>query len=193
MTGRVLLDHFPAPDARAVLLFDDTILSFCDPRGFGTLEVVELERFGTGLGPDLFELERERFTETAPPALGRSRRAVKALLLDQSLIAGIGNYLADEALWEQRIAPQAPASAIDGELWAGLLGSARELAERVLEAGGVSVRDYVRVDGSTGRGQSLLRCYGRAGQPCLRCGTTLVKSKVAGRGTTSCPGCQGGQ
>lgn len=143
-----------------------------------------------GHGEDLFALTEVRARETAPSALATSRRAAKALLLDQSIVAGIGNYLADEALWEQAIAPTRPARELEVEAWARLIGSARAVAEGALRLGGVSVRDYVRVDGSEGEGQVLLRCYGRAGQPCLRCGTKLAKSKVAGRGTTSCPRCQ---
>lgn len=140
-----------------------------------------------GHGEDLFALTEVRARETAPSALATSRRAAKALLLDQSIVAGIGNYLADEALWEQAIAPTRE---LEVEAWVRLIGSARAVAEGALRLGGVSVRDYVRVDGSEGEGRSSCAATGAPGQPCLRCGTKLAKSKVAGRGTTSCPRCQ---
>lgn len=184
MTGNFSLGE-PQGSVRARLRFEHDQLAFGDPRGFGTLEVVPTPSFAGNLGPDLFELP----PAFVPPAAD-SARSVKAVLLDQGQVAGIGNYLADEALWSAEVAPTRPARELKAADWKRILEAARKTAEGTLEAGGVSIRDYVDVDGNPGDGQSLLRCYGRAGQPCLRCGTELTKGKVAGRGTTRCPVCQ---
>ena len=190
MTGHLALhgggeDIALVAPLRALLRFEESLLTFSDPRGFGTLDLVALADFGSGLGPDLFALDPNR-----PAPAPKGRRAVKAVLLDQKLIAGIGNYLADEALWEISVNPQTPCNLLGEGVWDQLVRAARASARITLAAGGVSIRDYRRPDGSEGSGQELLRCYGRAGKPCLRCGAMLLKSKVAGRGTTFCPTCQ---
>jgi len=178
-----------APHTRAILTFvDGRQLFFADPRGFGTLEILRKEDFGSSIGPDLLD-DPEKLKGLWEKA-SRSRRAIKAVLLDQHVIGGIGNYLADESLFRARINPQTPTSLLGDERWDELCVAAHEIAGEALEHGGVSIRDYKHVDGSSGEMQNQLLCYGRAGHGCVRCGTTLVASKVGGRGTTHCPNCQ---
>jgi formamidopyrimidine-DNA glycosylase len=153
-----------------------------DPRRFARVRRLSLEEFGHDLGPDLLE-------EVAPkkPA---GRRSIKAALLDQRIVAGVGNYLADEALWRARIDPRRPLSTITGREWRLVLEKARATALASLEHGGVTLRDYRGLDGASGEGLRLLNCYGRAGLQCRRCPAILERATVASRGTTYCPSCQ---
>ena len=183
MTGT--LTFIPTDDARAELRFADRILSFRDPRRFGTLKVVAPEAFADGLAPDIL-------TGPVPVATQvRSVLPVKAVLLDQrKLVSGLGNWMCDELLFSQRLHPATPASALTPRQWEELLSVAHELAKRAFAAGGVSMRNYEHPDGSKGHMQEQLVCYGHAGLPCGCCGTTLAHTRVAGRGTTFCPACQ---
>lgn len=169
---------------------DGTRLAHRDVRGFGRVHVVTAGDYrGCGalasLGPEPLT---PGFVRAATAALAGRNVAVKALLLDQRRIAGAGNYLADETLWAARVHPAArQLSAADARL---VVAELEAQVRRALAAGGMSMRDYVHPDGSTGTHQQQLRCYGRAGSPCPRCGTLLAKTTVAGRGTTFCPACQ---
>lgn len=186
MTGKLLWER--SPKARLLLEFDPAgTLSFADQRRFGTAEVVAREDFGATLGPDLLAGDA---TDALIKAGERSRRAVKAVILDQQVVAGIGNYIADEALWRAALHPELPANKLTAADWQLLVDSAREVATTAIEAGGASFRDYRRTDGSLGTMQDLMKCYGRDGEPCLRCGSTLTKRTVAGRGSTFCTDCQ---
>lgn len=187
MTGRWLVGEKQDKSTRAILYFSEDTVTFQDPRGFGTMDVRDAERWDDGLGPDLLSLDEEWLPAEQ---VQRSKRATKAVLLDQSVVAGVGNYLADETLWQNKIDPRQPAMENSEKKWRGLYKGAKDLALRTLESGGVSLRDYVGVDGQEGQGEDLLQVYGRAGDTCLRCGFTLQKIKVAGRGTTFCPTCQ---
>ena len=188
MTGALLFAE--RPDARAVLRFDDRALSFVDPRQFGTLTVGAVADFAAGAPVDLLAASDEQIADAARRAC-RGRRAVKAVLLDQRAVTcGIGNYIADEAVGSvPGVHPAARACDVDVEQWERLLRAARGVAQMALKLGGVSMRDYVHPDGSRGSMQRHLAVYGRVGQPCRRCATPLVKTVVAGRGTTFCPGC----
>jgi formamidopyrimidine-DNA glycosylase len=157
----------PTTHVRAVLELDDgTRLAYRDVRRFGTwlvLEDAELDPYLAGkngpepLGP--------RFTaDWLANRLALRRAALKAVLLDQRIVAGLGNIYADEALWRARLSPLRPASSLS--------------------------RDEVRPDGSPGRMQEEFRVYGRDGLPCPRCGTPIAKARVGGRGTSFCPRCQ---
>lgn len=187
MTGRFVFSA--DPKARAELLFDRGPLSFLDPRGFATMEIIEPEEWPMGLGPDLWSVVPD--PDWLPSEKTQnSRRATKAVLLDQKVLAGIGNYLADEALWRSSISPTAPANSLSPDQWRQLIEEAGLVSRAALEHGGTTIRDYVNTEGQSGRGQNELQAYGRAGLPCVRCQTVLEKGRVAGRGTTWCPNCQ---
>ncbi|MCL4290171.1 MAG: bifunctional DNA-formamidopyrimidine glycosylase/DNA-(apurinic or apyrimidinic site) lyase [Thermoleophilia bacterium] len=179
--------------ARAVVELDDGgRLVYRDVRRFGTwslLERGELDAYlGVRLGPEPLG---PGFTAAAlRSALAGRRAPVKAALLDQRTVAGIGNIYADEALWLARLHPLAAA----GELGPGDVARLARAIRRVLRTGidrhGATLRDYRAPDGASGSMQEEFRVYGRGGAPCPRCGTPIAKARVAGRGTWLCPTCQ---
>jgi formamidopyrimidine-DNA glycosylase len=185
LAGRLLLNDSNVI-SRADLItmtFSDSIVKLQDPRLFATADIVTFEEFVQELGPDLLndncDLEKTK-----------SRRAVKTFLLDQKVVAGIGNYLIDEALWQNKIHPETPAMSLSSDQLNQIVESARQVALNSLQAGGVSIKDYVDASGQPGTAQNDLQCYGRSGLPCQRCGSELKKIKVGGRGTTFCSSCQ---
>lgn len=174
------------------LLDDGSALVLRDARRFGRVTVVDPGDHATAspalatLGPEPLS---EAFTvEGFARGLARSRASVKARLLDQRLVAGVGNIYADEALWRARIHPDARDV---GTVRARRLHAAvREVLAAAIAREGTSFRDYRLVNGQSGRYLTELDAYGRAGAPCRRCGTTLRATVVAQRGTTHCPRCQ---
>lgn len=187
MTGNLLLESHAK--ARLRLHFEPAgCLSLVDPRRFGTVVLSAAERFGETAGPDLFD---EDLTAAVLAArAGRSRRSLKAVLLDQQVLAGVGNYMADEALWQAKLDPVRPATTLSRAEWRRVLAALRRVAAKALERGGASFSDYRRADGARGEMQEAFKAYGRAGEPCLRCGRSLAKTIVGGRGTTYCQHCQ---
>ena len=194
MTGQLRLDPVAGdvdPYDRAWWDLDDgTRLVLRDVRRFGRVAVVGDDPSAL---PTLAAIGPEPFDPTFTPEvlwanLRRSSTRVKTNLLSQRPVAGVGNIYADEALWRAQIHPgtrsvSRPAAARLHEALLAVLTAA-------LDNGGTTLRDYRTVDGATGTNQHSLACYGRAGQPCERCGTTLRRSTVDGRGTTHCPACQ---
>lgn len=200
MTGRLQLvadDAAPDPYVRAWWLLagrdgaPDERLELHDVRRFGRVAVVPRGDHGAlptlaALGPEPFD---DDFTgRHLWRALRASTAQVKTQLLSQRPVAGVGNIYADEALWRAGIHPSARSvSAARAE---ALRDEIVEVLTRAIERGGTTLRDYRTVEGATGTNQLHLECYGRAGEPCVRCGTTLRRTVVDGRGTTHCPGCQ---
>lgn len=195
MTGNARLHPASAPHPRhlvARLSFQGQVLDFTDPRKFGCGHLFASQqeaeaRLGDRIGQDAAGAFDWR---TLRAHLGQGKLAVKAALLDQSRLAGIGNYLADEMLFAAGIHPQRPLSSLSDEDWRRLNRSRRAVIRRALKARGLSFSDYRDAEGRRGTMSRHLRVYGRAGLPCTRCKTTLVKLSVAGRGTTICPSCQ---
>ncbi|MDR3073808.1 MAG: bifunctional DNA-formamidopyrimidine glycosylase/DNA-(apurinic or apyrimidinic site) lyase [Deltaproteobacteria bacterium] len=182
---RLIFDLAPEADAPAQRLFFDDI------RTFGYCRLARREElaawpFWAKLGPEPLDLAPEAFVQ----AVAGRRRAVKALLLDQGVIAGIGNIYADEACFRARAHPAAPASSLAPGQLAELLRAARAVLTESIAECGSSIRDYRDANGDAGAFQNLFRVYGRAGKPCLACGATLRKTLVAGRATVFCPVCQ---
>jgi formamidopyrimidine-DNA glycosylase len=180
-------------DRRAAGRSKERELVIVDPRRFGTGELLlgseALEAFfAARLGLEPLD---ERFTSEHLRGLARGRTApIKALLLDQRRIAGVGNIYADEALFRAGIHPLRPA----GRLSAGQHASLREAVIEALRAGidarGATIEDFRHVDGVRGSFQDQFLIHRRAGEPCWKCGTTIVKIVVAGRGTYVCETCQ---
>jgi formamidopyrimidine-DNA glycosylase len=191
MTGGFAFE--PASHERAILELDDgTRLAYRDVRRFGTwlvLEDAELDPYLAGkngpepLGP--------RFTaDWLAARLATRRAAVKSVVLDQRVVAGLGNIYADEALWRARVNPLLPAESLTRDE-AGRVHRAIRAALRLgIARQGSTLSTYARPDGSTGSMQEEFRVYGRDGLPCPRCGTPITKTRVAGRGTWYCPRCQ---
>lgn len=165
------------------------VLVFRDPRRFGGLWPLSLDALGarwSELGPDALAATGEGLGERG----GESARAVKGVLLDQSVIAGVGNIYADEALFRAGIRPTRRARRVRREEWDALAAAIGGVMRAALEAGGSTVRDYVGGTGERGRAQLGHAVYGRMGEPCVGCGTTLKGGIVAQRTTVWCPRCQ---
>src|SRR4051794_4179988 len=195
MTGTMLLDPAPGtPYARVVFdLGGGREVRFCDPRRFGTgelaigteaLEAFFATRLGIEpLGPEL--------TGARLRALARGRRApVKAFLLDQRHVAGVGNIYADEALFRARIHPLRPAGKLTLGQCEALADAVRAALTAGLTAGGATIDDFRHPDGVQGAFQNEFLVHLRRGEPCPVCGTAVVKMVAAGRGTYVCESCQ---
>ena len=207
MTGQLLFRDDPTVEdrfVRAVVRFEDgTLLNFADTRKFGRMAIVDRA--------DLVDRthERRRVREPLHRALGieplsrrftaryltdllrrRTRAAIKPLLLDQRAIAGVGNIYAIEALWRAKINPLRQAGSLRPAEIARLHEAIRWVLRKGIRFGGASRRDYVDARGNEGRMQREFNVYGRAGEPCPRCGREIVRTVVAGRGTFHCPRCQ---
>jgi formamidopyrimidine-DNA glycosylase len=195
MTGALLFDPAPEPlHTRVRFALDDGHrLIYVDPRRFGTghLLLGEAARdvyLGARLGVEPMTPE---FTAEHLRAIARGRTApVKAFVLDQRRIAGVGNIYADEALFRAGIHPLRPA----GGLTRGQLGALRDAIEAALRDGiaakGATIDDFRHVDGARGSFQDRFLVHRREGEPCLTCGTTIRKLFVGGRGTYVCERCQ---
>ena len=191
MTGVL---HFGAADAYArarITLDDGRDLVFRDVRRFGCLAVVDAGVYEAL--PTLARLGPEPLSEAFDPerfarALAATRSPVKPYLLTQRPVAGVGNIYADEALWVARVHP---ASRRVGRRRAlALHGAIREVLEQAITREGTTFRDYRMVNGDSGRNAAFLIAYGQQGRPCPRCGTSMRKITLGGRGATFCPACQ---
>jgi formamidopyrimidine-DNA glycosylase len=178
---------------RAVVRLDNgSDVAYRDVRRFGTwllLEPGELEPYlAQKVGDEPLDA---LFTAARLGERLASRRApIKAALLDQRTLAGLGNIYVDEALWRARIHPLRPASSIDRNELRRLHRAIRAALEAGIARQGSTLRDYRLPDGSGGAMQHEFKVYGRGGEPCDRCGTPIAKSRVGGRGTWFCPTCQ---
>lgn len=166
-------------------------LAFRDPRRFGGIwtcrdeEDLRSRRWGT-LGPDAAEI---RASDLAAGLVG-SRRAIKAVLLDQRVIAGVGNIYADEALFRARILPQRPGGSLTGGEVTALCRTIRTILRDAIEAGGSTLRDYRDAEGRAGAYQQRHSVYGRGGQACRVCSGVLCSAAIGQRTTVWCSGCQ---
>jgi len=181
------------PHRRATVTLDDgSQVAYRDVRRFGTwllLEPGEVDDYiDARVGREPLEAAY-RARHLAERLAGR-RTSIKAVLLDQRSIAGVGNIYADEALWRARIHPLTPASALDAEQAKALHRSVRQSLQAGIRRQGSTLRDYRLPDGEAGGAQHEFKVYGRGGEPCERCGTPIEKIRVAGRGTWYCPACQ---
>ena len=125
--------------------------------------------------------------------LARTKRAIKNALMDQSVVAGLGNIYVDEALWRARIHPLRAAESLDRNELRRLHKGVRAALEAGIARQGSTLRDYALPDGASGSMQHEFKVYGRGGEPCDRCGTPIAKTRVAGRGTWFCSTCQPSQ
>ena len=178
---------------RATLALDtgDTI-GYRDVRRFGTWELLDEDHLGPYLDTRLgSEPLAPSFTAARLAASAAGRTApVKAFLLDQRRVAGVGNIYADEALWRAEIHPLRPAGELDGYELARLHRALRTVLRKGIERQGSTLRDYVTPDGEGGAMQDEFHVYGRLGEPCDRCGRPIERIVVGGRGTWFCPHCQ---
>jgi formamidopyrimidine-DNA glycosylase len=193
MTGGLLRDPHGETHVRAVLGLDDgSEVAYRDVRRFGTwllLEPGELEPYlGARVGGE--PLDAPFTAKRLGERLAGRRAPVKAALLGQRTVAGLGNIYADEGLWYARVHPLRPAGSLDADEIRRVHRGVRRALAAGIERQGSTLRDYRLPDGSTGSMQDEFRVYGREGEPCPRCGTPIAKIRVAGRGTSFCPHCQ---
>ena len=196
MTGQMLLERPDVPVDKHVRLIiplagRDRELRFRDVRKFGFLccfdpsglsPIPELD----ALGPEPLEIDFQSFARLFQARRGR----IKGLLLDQGILAGIGNIYADEILFRARIHPLTPASSLEERELKALWTSIRATLKLAISRKGSSIRDYKDPDGNPGDFQEFHKVYGREGEKCPRCHKAVGRIKVSGRSTFFCPGCQ---
>jgi formamidopyrimidine-DNA glycosylase len=196
MTGRLLVSppEIPLPPHTHALLTlaDGREIRFVDPRRFGRLSIhapthnSQLTTFYTGPGREPLTISLEDFI-----ALFHGRKTpIKAALLNQSLLHGVGNIYADESLFRAGIRPRRQAGRLTREELARLRKALIDVLRRAIKLGGSSVSDYVDAEGMRGYFQIEHKVYGRGGEPCTDCGTPIKKITLAGRGTHFCRSCQ---
>jgi formamidopyrimidine-DNA glycosylase len=188
--GGTLVDD---PYRRAVVKLDDgSDVAYRDVRRFGTWHLLEPDEIADYLGRRLGGEPLEHGF-TARRLVGRlaGRKApIKAALLDQRTVAGLGNIYVDEALWRAEIHPLRPAGTLDADEVSRLTKAIKQALRAGIARQGASLRDYSTPDGRRGRAQERFNVYGREGEPCSRCGTPIEKIRAGGRGTWYCPNCQ---
>lgn len=190
-----LVGKLPDKSTRVTFTFtDDSRLFFNDQRKFGwvkllpTIEVSNID-FMKKVGPEPLE---SAFTaeEFATRFARRSRTTIKAALLDQTVVAGVGNIYADESLWAAKIHPKRLVGSLSVDELKNLYTGVRAVMNLAIEKGGSTDRNYVDAEGKKGSYLDFAKVFRRENQPCFRCKTTIVKTRVAGRGTHVCPHCQ---
>ena len=210
-SGRVLLIHLRMtgsllhaaggslqddPHRRAVVRLDDgSDVAYRDVRRFGTWLLLEPGEDEPYLGARVGDEPLDALFTAARlgECLAGRRTSLKAALLDQRTLAGMGNIYADEALWRAKLNPLRPAAGLDRAELRRLHRAIRAALEHGLARQGSTLRDYRLPDGSGGSMQDEFRVYGRGGEPCDRCGTPISRTRVAGRTTWFCPTCQPAQ
>ncbi|NIT03623.1 bifunctional DNA-formamidopyrimidine glycosylase/DNA-(apurinic or apyrimidinic site) lyase [Candidatus Saccharibacteria bacterium] len=193
MTGRLLLRRagdVPDPNQRVSFIFSDgRQLRFTDIRMFGWVELFGEDRFrefSKRYGPDPFEITAEEFAER----FLSKKVSVKNVLLDQSLVSGIGNIYANDALWMAEIHPEAKTHKLSGEQLRKLHQAVLDILREGIEHRGSSIDTYVDAYGRAGKHQEHFRVYQKEGEKCARCGSVLRFKQLSGRGTFYCDNCQ---
>ena len=190
-----LIGELPDRSTRVILEFtDQTVLYFNDQRKFGwmrllpTISVPEID-FMKKVGPEPLE---DSFTasEFIPRVRRRKNSTIKATILDQTVLAGVGNIYADESLWGAQIHPASRVVDLSDEQLSKLLIEIKTVMLLSIEKGGSTDRNYVNAEGKRGSYIDFAKVFRREGQDCPRCGTVVEKIRVAGRGTHFCPVCQ---
>lgn len=175
-------------------LADNRDLRYLDVRKFGRFSLIPIEKrndfepikkLGPEPTPSFFKVEA--FQES----LSRTGRAIKTTILDQQVVAGVGNIYADESLFQAAINPMKPANRLNQAEAERLHEAIIDVIARAVEAGGSTIRTYKNTLGEAGKFQVALNVYGKTNQACPRCGTAIEKTKVGQRGTHYCPHCQG--
>jgi formamidopyrimidine-DNA glycosylase len=190
-----LIGDLPDRSTRVVLTFtDNSKLFFNDQRKFGwvrllpTVAVEELDFFKkVGPEPLAADFTADQFIARLQR---RAKSGIKAVLLDQTVVAGIGNIYADESLWGARLHPETKVQDIPKQQLVALYDALITVLRLSIEKGGSTDKNYVNAEGKRGSYLTFANVFRREGQPCTCCGTTIIKTRVAGRGTHTCPHCQ---
>lgn len=194
MTGKFVFvdeDYLPGKHDRMIFDFGDTRLAWNDVRQFGFVHAVdadELETILSHYGPEPLETNVDVLASRIEKPKSRT---IKAALLNQEVIAGVGNIYADEVCHRAGIKPTRRLGRVNAEERLCLMRHLQELLDEAVKQRGTSANDYVDTEGKKGGFLSLLRVYGREGERCLNCGGVIKRIVVAQRGTHYCEGCQG--
>lgn len=189
MTGRLLWQTSggPAPSyTRLIISFATGRLILIDPRRFATFCVRPAETAPALVANPLEELPSQSLKKIAE----KRRLPVKSLLMDQRFVAGIGNIYACEILYHAGIDPRRQAGGLSGAEWRKVQKASATVLPRAVECRGTSISDWRDLFGRSGENQNHLEVYSREGKPCHRCGGTIERTKIGGRGTWFCPTCQ---
>jgi formamidopyrimidine-DNA glycosylase len=190
LSGEELRDD---PHRRAVVKLDDgSDVAYRDVRRFGTWLLLEPADVDTYIDARVGRepLDEAYKAKHLAEMLATRRAPIKAAILDQRTVAGVGNIYADEALWRAQVHPLTPANELTPDEVKAVHKGIRASLQAGVRRQGSTLRDYRLPDGSSGTAQDKFKVYGRAGLPCERCGTPIDKIRVAGRGTWYCPRCQ---
>jgi formamidopyrimidine-DNA glycosylase len=194
MSGRlavVATDHPVESHTHLIATVGGGHLRFVDPRRFGGIFWLgKAAPADDNLGPEPLALRDGQLATHLAKGLSKTRRNIKAALLDQSLVAGLGNIYVDESLFEAKIHPATIANRLNRSQVASLAKAIRKILRKAITHRGSTLRDYRDANGEPGDFQSLHRVYHRAGQPCPRCKTPIDRIVLGGRGTHFCPACQ---
>ena len=183
----------PNKQTRVIFEMDGGTLYFNDQRKFGFCKLiptveVENDSFIKSLADEPWKIDIDEFYQKLQR---RKNSVIKAVILDQKVICGLGNIYADEALFDAKIHPETPAGNLTRKQAEGLVKSAQKVMEASIDSGGSTMATYVRADGTKGDYlEKFAKVFRREGEPCERCGTEIKKIRVAGRGTHYCPVCQ---
>lgn len=187
------VEELPNKQTRVIFCFEDgSKMFFNDQRKFGFCKVMnerelEEDKFLKKLGKEPWECEKGEFFAK----IHGKNVSIKAVLLDQSVIAGLGNIYTDEALYLSGVYPETKCSEIEREKCEEIVKNAGKVMKKSIELGGSTIRNYVKADGTRGNYlDKFAKVYGREGKKCEKCGETIKKIRVAGRGTYFCPKCQ---
>ena len=187
------IDELPNKQTRVVLEFDSGSLFFNDQRKFGFIKVIDADKveddaFIKKLAKEPWQMTPEEFYEKLQK---HKNSPIKAVILDQTIICGLGNIYADESLFMSKIHPATKAGALTKKEASTLLDMAAKAMDTAIDSGGSTMKDYVKADGTKGDYlDKFAQIFNRTGKPCLVCGTKIEKIRVAGRGTHICPNCQ---
>lgn len=187
MTGKLLWNGVAGKHARAIIELDRGTLVYDDIRQFGRVEFFKsLPESFERAGPDALNITFEEFHAR----LKRHNCQIKPLLLNQTFLSGVGNIYADELLFAARIHPRTPVSRISKDRAQRLYANLLAVLQLAIQYRGSSISDYVDGAGERGSFQQMHNVYGRAGEPCPRCGAPIRRIVIAQRGTHYCPRCQ---
>jgi len=195
MTGKFIVsDPLPRPTKHNRVWFNfksGRLMIFDDIRCFGTLEIFDdlveskslqklgIEPFSNAMTPDFFN-----------ELLSASKREIKSVLLDQKIIAGLGNIYVSEILFRSRIHPQRSSDSIKNKEWPRIIKNTKDILEEAIKNNGTTISDFRRVDEKTGKFQQFLQVYDKKEKPCTECGTPIQRIVQQQRSTFFCPACQ---
>lgn len=197
MEGRYRISADPSAidkHSHAIFTLDNgQKMIYNDVRKFGRMQLWNTDDLDNNkslqkLGPE--PLSKPFTFALLKPRIMRHHKDIKTVLLDQSVMSGLGNIYVDEVLWKAKIHPQTPSNHLSDTDIQNIIELSNQEMKKAIEAGGSTIRSYIDATGHKGNMQNSLKVYGKEGTPCPRCGTNIVKIKVSGRGTHFCPKCQ---